>query len=105
MDEYKVVIADFAFESIRKTHDFLKNFSKTNADKQVSDLLKHSKKLQTLPRKNPLEPSLQQAAVEYRFLLFKNFKIIYTILEDEKIVLLVMVFDTRQQPGKLKLPF
>lgn len=66
-------------------------------------MIRHSQTLENLPRRNPLEPSLAEAPVEYRILIKWNYKILYTILEDAQIVLIVLVFDTRRDPRRLKV--
>jgi plasmid stabilization system protein ParE len=89
--------------SLQRINDFTAEISLEGAKNLVKELVKHSQTLSTLPRRNPIEPSLVSAPVEYRFLLKWNYKIIYTILETDNIVLIVLIFDTRQNPRKLKL--
>lgn len=103
MADYTVVWSDKAYNSLRKVHDYLQQNSPEGAKKVVLELVRFSQSLEDLPRRNPVEPDLASAPVEYRFLVKWNFKIIYTILEEEKMVLVVLVFDTRQNPKKLKL--
>lgn len=43
------------------------------------------------------------AGLKYRYLVSGSYKIIYRVLEKEKTVLIVSVFDTRRDPGSLKL--
>ena len=45
------------------------------------------------------EPLLSDFETEYRFLIFKNYKIIYFIDKDS--VIISLIFDTRQNPQKL----
>jgi plasmid stabilization system protein ParE len=103
MAGYTVVWTDTAYSSLRKVHDFIAEDSPEGAKNVVKELVRLSQSLETLPRRNPIEPSLAEASVEYRFLAKWNFKIIYTILTDDQIVLVVLVFDTRQNPKKLKI--
>jgi plasmid stabilization system protein ParE len=103
MTEYHVVWSDRAYETLRKIADFIGKDSRQGAKNVVRELVQHSQSLSTLPRRNPVEPSLAEATVEYRFLLKWNYKIIYTILEQDAIVLIVLIFDTRQDMAKLEI--
>ena len=102
-EQYDVVWSDKAYQSLRHIHDFIAGDSPEGARNVVKELVKQTQTLDVLPRRNPLEPALKNAPVEYRFLLKWNYKIIYTILEKDHIVLVVLVFDTRQNPKKLIL--
>lgn len=101
MADYSVVWTEKAYESLRQIHDFIAKSSSKGAKNTVRELVRLSQSLETLPRRNPLEPYLADAPVEYRFLSKWSYKILYTILETEPIVLVVLVFDTRQNPEKL----
>ncbi len=103
MSSYSVVWSERAYSTLRKIHDFIEESSEKGAKKVVKDLIKHTQTLENLPRRNPIEPSLAEAPVEYRFLTKWNYKIIYTILEDDQIVLIILIFDTRRDPEKLKI--
>ncbi|HLG34892.1 MAG TPA: type II toxin-antitoxin system RelE/ParE family toxin [Bacteroidia bacterium] len=46
------------------------------------------------------EPLLRNKKYEYRYLVDGNYKIIY--FENEGVIIISAVFDTRQNPGKLK---
>ena len=103
MADYTVVWSDKAYDSLRKVHDYITIDSPGGAKKVVLELVRLSQSLENLPRRNPIEQDLANAPVEYRFLVKWSFKIVYTVLEGEKMVLVVLVFDTRQNPKKLKL--
>jgi len=102
MEDYTVVWTDKAYASLRQIHGFIAGSNPVNADDTVKELLLLSQTLTVMPRRYPIEPSLAEAEHEYRFLTKWNFKIIYTILPDDKMVLIVFAFDTRQDPQKLK---
>jgi len=56
--------------------------------------------LETNPQIGPKEPLLGDYEFEYRFLVKKNYKIIYRL--DNNIVRVISVFDTRQNPSKIR---
>jgi len=103
MTGYNVVWSERAYEALRKIADFIAENSEQGAKNVVRELVRQSQTLSSLPRRNPIEPSLADASFEYRFLVKWNYKIIYTILEEERIVLIVLVFDTRQSSEKLTI--
>jgi toxin ParE1/3/4 len=103
MENYSVVWTDRSYLSLQKAHDFLVENNSKGAKKFVKDLLIYCQTLETLPRRHPIEPNLKNELVEYRFLVKNNFKVIYTIVEDEKMVLIILVFETRQNPSKMKI--
>ncbi|WP_394345984.1 type II toxin-antitoxin system RelE/ParE family toxin [Flavobacterium foetidum] len=49
------------------------------------------------------ENLLSNREEDFRYLVFKNYKIIYWIDEDRRIVFIANIFDTRQNPAKLRL--
>lgn len=49
------------------------------------------------------EEHLSERKQDFRYLVFKNYKIIYWIDEVKQIVFISNVFDTRQNPQKLSL--
>lgn len=102
MEEFQVVWSERAYDTLRKIVDYVSQTSPKGAKDVVKELAKTAQTLVVLPRRNPVEPLLSDAPAEYRFLLKWHYKIIYTVLESEGMVLVVGVFDTRQNPDKLK---
>ncbi|WP_343695081.1 type II toxin-antitoxin system RelE/ParE family toxin [Flavobacterium sp.] len=49
------------------------------------------------------EELLSDRIQDFRYLIFKNYKIIYWINEYKKAIYISNIFDTRQNPTKLKL--
>jgi plasmid stabilization system protein ParE len=48
-----------------------------------------------------LEPLLEKDPRNFRYILYKSYKIIYWINEDRKAIEIVDVFDSRQNPIKI----
>jgi len=57
--------------------------------------------LETTPEIGTVEPLLIYKRFKYRFLVKWNYKIIYRITKDAKIVYISRVFQTSQHPSKL----
>lgn len=71
------------------------------ATKIVRDLLSAPKKLIKTPYIGQVEELLSERSESYRYLVFTNYKIIYSIDEDSGLIKISDVFDTRQSPVKL----
>lgn len=54
------------------------------------------------PHIGPKEPMLQHRKTEYRYTLYKSYKIIYSIDIKLNYIKIHDVFDTRQNPHKLR---
>lgn len=48
------------------------------------------------------EELLKQRKIGYRYLVFKNYKLIYSVDTENGFIKIADVFDTRQNPPKLK---
>lgn len=71
------------------------------ASKLVNGIIDESIKLSKNPFIGQKEELLNDRVQEYRYLVFKNYKIIYWVDEINKKILVSHVFDTRQNPVKL----
>jgi plasmid stabilization system protein ParE len=71
------------------------------AQKLVNGIIDESLKLSKNPFIGQKEDLLIDRIQEYRYLVFKNYKIIYWIDEINKMILVSHVFDTRQNPIKI----
>jgi toxin ParE1/3/4 len=103
MEEYSVIWTEDAYESLRKIQDFVSQHSPKKAKTVVKDLVKLSFLLKSFPKRNPIEPINSEIIADFRAILKKPYKLIYTIVEEEKMVLILLVFDTRQDPEKLRI--
>jgi hypothetical protein len=48
------------------------------------------------------EELLKQREIHYRYLIFKNYKLIYSVDMENGFIKIADVFDTRQNPPKIK---
>ncbi|GGG44174.1 hypothetical protein GCM10010976_14710 [Bizionia arctica] len=48
------------------------------------------------------EELLQQRIIHYRYLVFKNYKLIYSVDTENGFIKIADIFDTSQNPPKLK---
>jgi plasmid stabilization system protein ParE len=71
------------------------------AQNLVNGIIDESLKLSKNPFIGQKEDLLIARVQEYRYLVFKNYKIIYWVDEINKMILVSHVFDTRQNPIKM----
>jgi toxin ParE1/3/4 len=81
------------------------NYYKLRASLRVAKSIKNKlfssvKNLQSHPRKGQIEDLLLHKKGEFRYLITGNFKMIYKITEKE--IYIIKVFDSRQNPEKIK---
>ena len=69
--------------------------------KIVSGIIKSTQSLKNDPFIGQVEPLLNERVETYRYLVFKNYKIIYSVDENKSLIKIADVFDTRQNPDKL----
>jgi len=53
------------------------------------------------PKIGQKEPTIHHRLIEYHYILALNYKIIYSIDDDEMLIKIADVFDTRQNPNKI----
>ncbi len=71
------------------------------AKKIILGIINSTHKLQNNPFLGQIEPLLKERTGNYRYLVYKNYKIIYSVSEYDKLIKIADVFDTRQNPEKL----
>ncbi len=69
----------------------------------LKEIIKEPEKLINSPLIGQVEELLKGRSIEYRYLVFKNYKLIYSIDSKNKFIKIADVFDTRQYPEKLKI--
>ncbi len=95
-----VIWSDRAWEDLETIFDLIAINSQIQAEKQVFRILDRAEQLSSQPLSGPLQPEIDPE-LKARYFVQDNYKIIYFIA-DEKIVV-DTIFDTRQDPEKLKL--
>ncbi len=72
------------------------------AHKLVDGIINHSTKLEKSPFIGQKEMLLAGRLQEFRYLVYKNYKIIYWINFDKKQIEIVNIFDCRQNPEEIE---
>lgn len=71
------------------------------ANKLVNEIIDHTIGLEKNPEVGQKELLLEKYPQNFRYLVFKNYKIIYWINFDKKRIEISNIFDTRQNPKKI----
>ncbi|WP_240665704.1 type II toxin-antitoxin system RelE/ParE family toxin [Lutibacter sp. HS1-25] len=72
------------------------------AKKIVKEIINEPKKLIKNPLIGQEEALLKHRKIKYRYLVFKNYKLIYAVDLENGFIQIADVFDTRQNPPKLQ---
>ena len=99
----EIIWSEFAETQLDKIYEYYEKRESTSvAKKLVSGIINESKKLIKSPLIGQEEELLKQRETEYRYLVFKNYKLIYSVDIKNGFIKIADVFDTRQYPQKLK---
>ena len=101
--ELKIYWTDFSKIQLRKIFSYYhENASLQVAQKLTTGLVEKTIILSTRPGIGQKEKLLKDREQEFRYLVFKNYKIIYWINYYKNQVEISDIFDTRQNPIKMK---
>ncbi|MCM5663583.1 type II toxin-antitoxin system RelE/ParE family toxin [Galbibacter mesophilus] len=101
--ELKLFWTDFAQRELEKIYEYYHiKMGISIAKHLVNGIIDETLKLKYQPRIGQEEELLKDREQEFRYLVYKNYKIIYWINEQENRVEINDVFDTRQNPLKMK---
>lgn len=98
----KIIWSAFAETQLDDIYTYYKKKASPRiAEKLVTGIINESKKLAKTPHIGQVEKLLKQRKIQYRYLVFKNYKLIYSVDFENRCIKIVDVFDTRQNPPKL----
>jgi len=99
---FKILWTDFAINQLKDIFDYhLVKVSTTVSQKLVQKIIDATIILENNPKYGRKEDLLIDRSQEFRFIVVKNYKIIYWIDFEFNIINVSMVFDTRQNPVKI----
>ncbi|MDA3881956.1 MAG: type II toxin-antitoxin system RelE/ParE family toxin [Bacteroidales bacterium] len=97
----KIYWTDFAKNELKKIFNFYKDEASIRvATKLTTEIVKEALKLQQHPNIGQKEELLESRDQSFRYLIYKNYKIIYWTNTGKSRIEIVDVFDTRQNPIK-----
>lgn len=101
--ELKIYWTDFAKNELQKIFNYYKeNVSLNVARNLVIGITKEATKLQKQPTIGQREELLENSIKEYRYFIYKSYKIIYWINSEDNSIEVFDVFDSRQNPVNIK---
>ncbi|MGV8815027.1 MAG: type II toxin-antitoxin system RelE/ParE family toxin [Gelidibacter sp.] len=100
---FKIIWSEFAENQLDDIYEYYeKKTSPRIAKKLLKGIINETQKLIKSPHIGQEEELLQQRKIHYRYLVFKNYKLIYSVEAENGFIKIADVFDTRQNPPKLK---
>ena len=101
--ELAVYWTRFAENKLDDIYDYYKSKASTKiARKLITGIIDKTIGLDKNPHIGQKEELLSDRSQNFRYLVFKNYKIIYWINQNKNRIDIVNVFDTRQNPLKIK---
>ena len=102
--ELKIYWPQFAEDKLADIFEYYKfNAGLKVAQTLISGIVAATLALDKNPYVGQKEELLAERIQEFRYLIYKSYKIIYWIDETNRIILIANVFDSRQNPKKLIL--
>ena len=100
---FKIIWSDFSVTQLDEIYEYYeKRASVTVATKIVTGIINESEKLIKASFIGQEEELLKERKIQYRYMVFKNHKVIYSVDEQNGLIKIADVFDTRQNPPKMK---
>ncbi len=101
--ELVVYWTDFSKKELKNIFDYYKEKASLNVARSlVIGITNETRKLEKQPKIGQEEELLTQDSRDFRYLVFKSYKIIYWINFEKNRIEVFDVFDTRQSPIKMK---
>jgi plasmid stabilization system protein ParE len=99
----KIIWSAFAETQLDEIYDYYeKEVNSRVATKLIKGIINETKKLIKAPFIGQEEEMLKEREIHYRYLVFKKYKLIYSVNEEKGLIKIADVFDTRQNPPKMK---
>ena len=100
----KVIWSTYSEERLFSIYKYYrKKVSKTVATNLLNGIVKAGNELNTKPLIGQIEPMLISRNETFRYTLYKSYKIIYVVYQNEGYIKIANVFDCRRNPDKIKL--
>lgn len=98
----KIIWSEFAETQLDIIYEYYeKKAGSSVAKKLLKDIINEPSKLINSPQIGQEEELLKDRETPYRYLVFKNYKLIYSVDNQNGFIKIADVFDTRQNPVKL----
>jgi plasmid stabilization system protein ParE len=99
----EVIWSKFAEKQLDNIFEYYEeNASERVAIEMVQGLLNEPDRLKKDPFIGQKEGLLKERKITYRYLVFKSYKIIYSVEEENNLIKIADVFATKQEPNKIE---
>ena len=99
----KIIWSDYAETQLDKIFEYYaENANDRVAKNLIQKIIAEPNRLLESPNSSQIEDLLLDRENLYRYLIYKNYKIIYSVDEKKHSIQIADVFDTRQNPEKIK---
>ena len=103
MKQFKIIWSDQAENELDKIFEYYTESASIFVAKDIlKEIIEEPNRLILSPEISQREEMLLDREIEYRYLICKNYKLIYSIDVKAKFIKIADVFDTRQNPSKIK---
>ena len=100
---FEIIWSDFAESQLDQIFEYyVENASLKIAKNLLQKLLAEPSRIMNNPEMLQIEELLIDRPNEYRYIVYKNYKIIYSIDYKLQLIKIADVLDTRQNPTKIK---
>lgn len=100
---FKIIWSEFAESQLDEIYEYYKkDVSPVIAKKFLKGIINEPNRLLKTPLIGQVEELLKHRKMSYRYLIFKNYKLIYSVDMDKELIKISDVFDTRQNPLNIK---
>ena len=100
---FEIIWSDFAESQLDKIYEYyVENVNIKVARNILSGILKAPDKLIENVEICQIEDLLIDREEQYRYIVYNNYKIIYSVNQKKKLIKIADVFDTRQNPTKMQ---
>lgn len=101
--ELEIYWTDFSKKELQQIFEYYKENASLKVAKNLTiGIAKETLKLKKQPKIGQIEELLKDRPNEFRYLVYKNYKIIYWIHKEKKRIEINDVFDSRQNPIKIE---
>jgi plasmid stabilization system protein ParE len=101
LDIYWTWLAKKNMQEVRFYYE--KEAGRTATRKMITELKQKITNLSESPKIGQVESMLEHRLQEYRYIVYKNYKIIYFVNEVKNRIDIVNIFDCRQNPIKISI--
>ena len=100
----QIIWSDTAKSQLKEIYDYYKEVAGIKVGRSVRNkLVKKPKVLSKHPEIGQVEDNPAVAGRDFRYLVEGHHKIVYKVYDHQEIILIAAVFDTRQNPTRLRV--